>query len=345
MANSQKKASKKTRKSGRKSSILAAAAMTTAESIPQSSGTQPNHLTNKMSAISHASRTVRSQTMWVDPAECRLWEHHDRDYNRLTQAFCQDLIDSFLANGGQKMPALVRRTTDGGAHRYEIIAGARRYWTVNWLRENNYPQFEFLIQIVDCTDEEAFRLNLLENLDRKDVSDYERACNFADALKTYYHGSQAEMAKRLEKTESWVSRFIAMAKLPEPIVSAYPSIHDLKVTHASELLKLATNAGTSERVLNEARKLHAEHQTRSGESAKLMSGAEVLKRLKLAAASKRGRGGDRGPVKQYGPKGAVHLTLKSVNRNGLSIVVPTTATDVDVITESFRKCLQEYLKD
>ena len=344
MANSRKKASKKTSKPKRKSSILAAAALASAQPATASPDTQPNHLTNKMSAISNANRTVRSQTLWVDPAECRLWEYHDRDDSRLNQAFCQDLIDSFLANGGQKMPALVRRATDGGAQRYEIIAGARRYWTVNWLRENNYPQFEFLVQVVDCTDEEAFRLNLLENLDRKDVSDYERACNFAEALKTYYHDSQAEMAKRLEKTESWVSRFVAMAKLPEPIINAYPSIHDLKVTHASELLKLVTNAATSEKVLSEAKNLHAEHQTRSRESSKAMSGAEVLKRLKLAAASKKGRGGDRGPVKQYGPKGAVHLTLKSVNRNGLSIVVPTTATEVDVITESFRKCLQEYLK-
>ena len=40
--------------------------------------------------------------------------------------------------------------------KYEIIAGARRFWTVNWLRKNNYRNFRFFIEVREMTNEEAF---------------------------------------------------------------------------------------------------------------------------------------------------------------------------------------------
>ncbi len=51
--------------------------------------------------------------------------------------------------------------------------GARRHWTVTWLRANNYPEFRFLVEPRELTDEEAFRLADLENRSAKDLSDYD----------------------------------------------------------------------------------------------------------------------------------------------------------------------------
>ncbi|WP_171060995.1 hypothetical protein [Poseidonocella sp. HB161398] len=56
---------------------------------------------------------------------------------------------------------------------------------------------------------------LRKNRHRRDISDYERACSYAVALGRYYGGRQSVMARRLEISESWLSRRLALARLPE----------------------------------------------------------------------------------------------------------------------------------
>src|SRR3546814_5734024 len=45
----------------------------------------------------------------VDPARCRLWELHHRDYAALPHERCADLLQSMIGQGRQEMPAIVRR--------------------------------------------------------------------------------------------------------------------------------------------------------------------------------------------------------------------------------------------
>ena len=45
----------------------------------------------------------------VDPAACRIWEGHNRDYAALNERICADLIESLRAQGRQEVPAIVRR--------------------------------------------------------------------------------------------------------------------------------------------------------------------------------------------------------------------------------------------
>ena len=40
------------------------------------------------------------------------------------------------------------------------------HWAITWLRANNYPDFRYLIEVRDLTDEQAFRLSDIENRDR-----------------------------------------------------------------------------------------------------------------------------------------------------------------------------------
>ncbi len=89
-------------------------------------------------------------------------------------------------------------------HAFEVICGARRHWTACWMRANNYPDFKFLIEPRELTDEEAFRLADLENRSRKDLSDYERARDYLRALERYFGGNQRQMAARLEVSPSWL---------------------------------------------------------------------------------------------------------------------------------------------
>src|SRR3546814_6435774 len=55
----------------------------------------------------------------VDPARCRIWEHHNRDYSALNEDRCADLIETIVAQGKQEFPAIVRRVTGDPDHDYE----------------------------------------------------------------------------------------------------------------------------------------------------------------------------------------------------------------------------------
>ena len=131
---------------------------------------------------------VNRATELVDPARCRMWHGHNRDYAGLSEERCRDLIDSLKAQGKQEVPALVRRIRDDPDFDFEVISGARRHWSVSWLRSHNYPDFRFLVEIRELTDEEAFRLSDIENRAREDISDFERARDYLRALEAYYGG-------------------------------------------------------------------------------------------------------------------------------------------------------------
>ena len=255
---------------------------------------------------------------FVDPARCRIWEGHNRDYAALTPENCADLIESFRAQGHQEVPAIVRRIAGDAAHQFEVICGARRHWTVSWLRANNFPEFKFLIEPRELTDEEAFRLADLENRNRRDLSDYERARDYARAIERYYGGSQQRMVERLEVSKSWLSRYLELARMPGEVIAAFGSPYAIGISHAAVLAPLLRVPEQAERMLAEARALGdrpaqppAAVVRRLAQAAK----AAAPKRTKLREFSVRAADG---AVVARGQRGA---------RGGaVSIVVPAAGT-------------------
>lgn len=219
---------------------------------------------------------------WVDPARCRMWARHNRDYALLTEDNCRDLIDGIKAQGQQEFPAIVRRIDDA-AYDYEVICGARRHFAVTWLNNNNYPQFRYLIEARDLTDEEAFRLADIENRDREDISDYERAVDYADAIARYYGGLQKAMAERLEVSPPWLSRYLTLAKMPDVVLNAFASKRDIRERHARDLKPLLGNPEQADAVLKEAEFLaQTQARARKGQGG-FIEAPDVIKRLKAAA--------------------------------------------------------------
>lgn len=66
----------------------------------------------------------------VDPARCRMWPGHNRDYAALSEERCRDLIESLKAQGRQEIPAFVRRLQSASGRDFEVISGARRHWSI-----------------------------------------------------------------------------------------------------------------------------------------------------------------------------------------------------------------------
>jgi ParB family transcriptional regulator, chromosome partitioning protein len=171
---------------------------------------------------------IKTPRLLVEPGQCKIWERHNRDFTLLNEVKCKDLIDQFKVTGKQEFPGIVRLMEGEGEVKYEIICGARRYWTCRYLG------WKYFIEIRELSDEEAFRLADIENRAREDLSDYERAIDYKKALTQYYQ-NQVQMANRIEVTTSWLSRYLDLADLPEEIVKAYRDITEIKIIHARKL--------------------------------------------------------------------------------------------------------------
>jgi ParB family chromosome partitioning protein len=255
-------------------------------SMPERGG---RRFLNRSNALSDrlSGDVVEKILLWVEPERCRMWDRHNRRYDLLNETRCADLIESFKAQGQQEFPAIVRRIHNDSDHDYEIICGARRHWTVAWLRRHNYRQFRFLVDVRDLTDEEAFRLSDIENRDREDISDYERAMDYADAVSRYYNGRQKDMAERLEVSETWLSRYLGLAKLPKGIVEAYADITDIKERHARDLNPLLSHPDRKKAILDEAKTIGKMQRAAQQGQGGMLDGPAVIARLKAAVTPKR----------------------------------------------------------
>jgi ParB family chromosome partitioning protein len=171
---------------------------------------------------------VKTPRLLVEPSQCKIWDKHNRAYELLNETRCKDLIDQFKESGKQEFPGIVRLVDGEGDIKYEIICGARRFWA------SQYLGWKYFVEIRDLSDEEAFRLSDIENRAREDISDYERALDYKNALGNYYQ-NQVQMASRLEVSTSWLSRYLDMADLPEEIIKAYRDITEIKAIHARKL--------------------------------------------------------------------------------------------------------------
>ncbi|WP_238368410.1 ParB/RepB/Spo0J family partition protein [Mesobacterium pallidum] len=253
---------------------------------------------------------------WVDPARCRMWDRHNRDYELLTEDNCRDLIDGIRSQGRQEFPAIVRPSSEPGFD-FEVICGARRHFAVTWLRANNYTQFKYLVELREMTDEEAFRLADIENRDREDISDYERAIDYADAVERYYGGRQKAMAERLEVSQPWLSRYLQLAKLPEGIVAAFPSVRDIRERNARELKPLLSDPDAAQRVMEEAAVIAREQALARQGRGGYMDGVAVMRRLVKAGKPTVARAPDEG--KTYARSAAERGI--SVRKKGRKVVV------------------------
>jgi ParB family chromosome partitioning protein len=275
--------------------------------------------TNRLAELASGSMVSRAQEL-VDPTRCRMWAEHNRDYAKLDEARCGDLIESFKAQNRQEVAAIVRRVHDDPAVDFEVICGARRHWTVSWLRAHNYSDFRFFVEIRELTDEEAFRISDLENRAREDLSDVERARDYLRALERHYGGHQKAMAQRLNVSETWLSRYLDLARLPPNLLAAFFDPHELKIKHITQLKPLLKPAERELRVLQRA----AELKARAGEGARF-SPQEVIRQLAAAADPPKKSGSPKKSGKDAAvvcaPSGAPVLRIDGRRRKEVSLTL------------------------
>ena len=108
---------------------------------------------------------------------------------------------------GLLQPAVVRRTGE----RFQIIAGERR---VRAATQAGWS--EIAVHVIDVDDRGMLELAIVENVQREDLNDIEKATALAKYLEMY-GGTQDELAKRLEMGRSTVANLLRLLKLPQPL--------------------------------------------------------------------------------------------------------------------------------
>jgi len=152
--------------------------------------------------------------------------HKEQPRKSFDQGKMTDLVAS-IREKGIIQPLVVRRVDD----HYQIIAGERR-----WRAAQKAGLLEIPVVIQDVSEDWAFELALIENIQREDLNPIEEAEAFSRLIGEF-DLSQEEVAKRVGKDRSTIANALRLLKLPAPIRQ---DVLDQRLTmgHARALLPL-----------------------------------------------------------------------------------------------------------
>ena len=112
---------------------------------------------------------------------------------------------------------------------FEIVAGHRRFHACKSLRWRHIP-----CKIKELNDKQAFEIQIAENIQRKSMSYLEEAEAFRKYVQDLGWGGISELAKKIGKSEEYVSHRIQLLKLPQDIKEKI-MLNKLSISQALEL--------------------------------------------------------------------------------------------------------------
>ena len=122
-----------------------------------------------------------------------------------------------------------------GEHKYQIIAGERRWRASQIAGLTSLPAY-----IRTIKDEEVMEMELVENIQREDLNDIEIALAYEHLLETSGM-TQEKMSKRVGKSRTAVTNYLRLLKLPAQVQMALQN-KTISMGHARALLSLESPA-------------------------------------------------------------------------------------------------------
>ncbi|MGE4426708.1 MAG: ParB/RepB/Spo0J family partition protein [Solirubrobacteraceae bacterium] len=137
---------------------------------------------------------------------------------------------------GLLTPPLVRRKPDGDGE-FLLVAGHRRHAAIVALGWETTPVDE----IVDLDEDEAFEIQLLENVQRVQLEPMQAARGLRLLMKRREGATAAEVARSIGLSPAWVRRHLRLLELPDEVQRRVAD-GDLSLTIA-DLLRRQTDKG------------------------------------------------------------------------------------------------------
>ncbi len=141
----------------------------------------------------------------------------------------QNLATS-IKNQGLLQPIVLRKKVDG----YEIISGERRFRALTYLGEEAVPA----IVKEQVSDREMLEMALVENIQREDLNEIEKARAY-DKLLLECELSHDQLSKRVGKSRSVITNSLRLLKLPKEVQQLVCD-DSLSMGHARAILSFET---------------------------------------------------------------------------------------------------------
>ena len=145
--------------------------------------------------------------------------------------FSEDSISelaSSIKQYGVLQPLLVRQNPSN-PEAYEIIAGERR-----WRAAQEAQLHEVPVIVLELSELDAFKIALIENLQREDLNVIDEALGY-ERLLDNYNLTQDELAKAVGKSRPHITNTVRLLTLPS-IVQAHVGAGDISMGHARALI-------------------------------------------------------------------------------------------------------------
>lgn len=306
--------------------------------------TSPGFLARRIDKLDVVGRNVKRPMIRLTPDECTIWAGNARVYDDLTYERCETLIQSIRAEGRNREAVVVRRV-ENGPKPYELLVGTRRHWSISWLHANNHSEIEFIARIETLDDEGAFRLADIENREREDVTDLERARNYLHAVDAYYGGFKNRMAERLAIPTTTLYSFIKLGELSDEVIAAFPGTASVKAAHANKLSPHLNVEIERNRILAEAGTIATEQAAHRANGDKLIEASRVCDRLIAAAKNKLGpkpRSATKAPPQLFSGEGNLlgHIVADTAKKGMTITINPAELHTVDEILDALRPALE-----
>jgi ParB family chromosome partitioning protein len=150
---------------------------------------------------------------------------------RMDEGSLYELAESIKSQGVMQ-PVLVRPVAgEGGAARYEIIAGERRFRAAKLAGLDEVP-----VLVRDVPDESAAVMALIENMQREDLNPLEEAQGL-QRLVGEFKLTHEQAAQAVGRSRSAASNLLRLLQLTEPVQKMLMA-GDLEMGHARALLSL-----------------------------------------------------------------------------------------------------------
>ena len=166
----------------------------------------------------------------------------------LDREHIESLAESIQASR-QIEPILVREIEEGV---FELIAGEHRLEAIKLLGRDT-----ILATVRQLTDSEARIAALVDNIKRREISDYEAGKAYLGLIDTGEVASPSEMSRLVGVARQTIYRCIALASLPEAITSLLAVNPFLIGGHAGEALKGLIDEGLQEIAIKAAEEVAA----------------------------------------------------------------------------------------
>ncbi len=184
--------------------------------------------------IPHAQQTPQS----IDVTSIQAGRNQPRQ--EFSQEELSDLVLS-VQRKGILQPLLVRQIQAG---RFEIIAGERRWRAAKLANLERVP-----VVIINCNDQEALEIGLIENLQRHDLNPVEES-EAIKRLQGEFNLTQEQIASSIGKSRSYVANMMRLSAL-SPQIKALIRESKLSAGHARAIITSDTPDELVEQILQE----------------------------------------------------------------------------------------------